>query len=254
MDMFMPASFPSDDFRSFGLATINVFPATLSIEDQTDPLQRRANFNWSWQAVRFRYRSAAEASDQFRDLVRKAGDPWESDLMDEESSYNLERCVYTFFVSAISVFDSFAYSLYFLGHALRPEVFQKVAAPKQIDLKKTSDSFSSAFPTEAITAGLAALTTDERFCHLAELRNIVAHRLNGRLTVKASSMIELDGTHTMSSEERWHLQGASDSPTFDAEMLQRHLHDVTALLGPLVTAAKAFAEHCSSLAPAKISP
>ena len=119
----MPSSFPMDEFRAFGLATRGLFPAILSIDDRSDPLQRRTNFDWAWQAVRYRYRGAAEASDEFRELLANPSEMWLTGSGDEEFTYKLERCIYTFFLSAFSVFDSFAYCLYFLGHSLQPTAF-----------------------------------------------------------------------------------------------------------------------------------
>ena len=62
-------TFPMDEFRAFGLATSPFFPRTLSDEDMNDPLHRRTHFDRSWQAVRYRYRSAAESSDEFKALL-----------------------------------------------------------------------------------------------------------------------------------------------------------------------------------------
>jgi hypothetical protein len=103
MDISMPASFPMDEFRAFGLATRPFFPAVLSNDDQSDLLHRRTNFDWSWQAVRYRYRNAAEASEEFRTLLASPSETWLAGLGDEEFTYALERCIYTFFLSAFSV-------------------------------------------------------------------------------------------------------------------------------------------------------
>src|SRR5262249_24026371 len=68
-DISMPASFPSAEFHALGLAARPFFPRTLSNEDMQDPLQRRMHFDWAWQAVRYRYRGAAEANDNFKGLL-----------------------------------------------------------------------------------------------------------------------------------------------------------------------------------------
>ena len=239
----MPASFPMDEFRAFGLATREHFPATLSNEDMNDPLHRRTNFDCAWQAVRYRYRGAAEASDELRELLANPSALWLAAFGDVDFNYKLERCIYVFFLSAFSVFDSFAYCLYFLGHSLQPAAFPSVATPHQITQKRTAQSFKTTFPNEAITLALAGLAVDERFGQLDELRNILAHRLSGRRSIRASSTLEPDGTQTNWHEERWHIPGASESPTFDQEMLQRHLDNVAAMLRPLIATAWEFAEH-----------
>jgi hypothetical protein len=51
MDFAMPASFPMNEFRAYGLATMPFFPRAISDEDLNDPLHRRTNFDWAWQAI-----------------------------------------------------------------------------------------------------------------------------------------------------------------------------------------------------------
>jgi hypothetical protein len=56
---------------------------------------------------------------------------WRAGWGDEELTYKLGRCIYSFFMSALSVFDNFAFCLYFLGHAIKPVEFPEVANPPQ---------------------------------------------------------------------------------------------------------------------------
>jgi len=56
-------------------------------------------------------------------LADPSGEAWRDGFTDEEVRYRLERCIYLFFMSALSVFDSFAFGLYFLGHAVQPGDF-----------------------------------------------------------------------------------------------------------------------------------
>jgi len=65
MDIVMPPAFPEKEFRAFGLAASKFFPALLSDEALFDPLEKKRQFDWSWQAVRYRYRSCAECQDEF---------------------------------------------------------------------------------------------------------------------------------------------------------------------------------------------
>jgi hypothetical protein len=102
---------------------------------------------------------------------------------------------------------------------------------------------SSAFPEAAITGILVGLPSDPRFNAVDGLRNILAHRLSVRRSVRSSSTLNADGTLTTNwHEEKWHIPGAADSPTFDEQMLQRHLYDLTPVLKTLTTAAREFAE------------
>jgi hypothetical protein len=132
MDIVMPSTFPESDFRAFGITANHFFPGLLSDEALSDPQEKRRHFDWSWQAVRYRYRCCAECSDEFKTLLDKPSEAWQSGLGDEELTYRLERCIYVFFMSALSVFDSFVFCLYFLGNAIRPPAFPDVANPRKI--------------------------------------------------------------------------------------------------------------------------
>lgn len=248
----MPPSFPMDGYRAFGLATRSLFPKTLSDEDLNDPLHRRTHFDWAWQAVRYRYRSAAECSEEFQALLANPSEMWQAGWGDEELTYKLERSIYTFFMNGLSVFDSFAYALYFLGHAVQPAAFFDVAKLRNITRKATCKAFGAAFPQEPITKLLARLSSDAKFGAIDELRNILGHRLSGRHSVRSSGTMNRDGTFTTDfHEETWHIPGAAVSLTFGPEMLQRVLDDVADLVKALTAAALQFAE---SRTPVTVAP
>ena len=240
----MPPSFPMDEYRAFGLATSSFFPKALSDEDLNDHLHRRTHFDWSFQAVGFRYRICHECSDEFKALLAKPSEMWAAGWGDVEFSYRLERCIYTFFMGGLSVFDSFTYALYFLGHSIQPAVFADVAKVRNITRKATANAFGTTFPQEPITKLLAGLSRDARFGVIDEVRNILGHRLSGRRSVRSSHTMNADGTLTTDlHEETWHIPGAAVSLTFDPEMLQRVLDDVAGLIKTLTAAALQFAEN-----------
>src|ERR1017187_8581861 len=160
MDITMPPSFPMDEFRKFGIATVPFFPKILSNEDLADPLKRRAHCSAAWQAVRYRYRLCSECSDEFKTLLANPSAMWTAGWGDEELSYKLERCIYTFFMGGLSVFDSFAYCLYFLGQAIDPTAFPDVAKPRNINRNATARAFKTAFPKATITDVLLGLSGD----------------------------------------------------------------------------------------------
>jgi hypothetical protein len=240
-DIVMPASFPETDFRAFGIAATAFFPGVISDEALFDPEEKRRHFDWSWQAVRYRYRSCAECNDEFQLLLANPSEMWKAGWGDEELTYKLERCIYQFFTAALSVFDSFAFCLYFYGNALEPGTFPEVANPRAITRNTTAKAFTAAFPKAPITALLAGLSKDSRFSTIDTVRNLVGHRISGRRSVRASSTLETDGTQTHWREETWHLPGAAGTLMFDEELLRRHLDDVTALLASLSAAAREFA-------------
>ena len=243
MDMTMPASFPETEFRAFGIAASNFFPALLSDEALYDPQEKRRYFDWSWQAVRYRYRTCAECSDDFKALLDNPSEMWQAGWGDEEMSYKLERCIYIFFMGAVSVFDSFALSLYFLGNAIQASSFPDAANPRKITRSSTVKAMSAAFPADAIIGKLKGLADDTRFGTIEQIRNLLGHRISGRRSVRSSGTLNKDGSHTTDfHEETWHIPGATGKMVFDRDLLQRHLDDVTDLLSSLAGAARSFAE------------
>src|ERR1700719_2994635 len=251
MDFAMPASFSETECRAFLLAASNLFLPLMSEANLFDPQEKRRHFEWSWQAVRYRYRSCAECQDEFKVLLDNASEMWRAGGGDEELTYKLERCIYMFFMSGLSVFDSFAFCLYFFGHAIQPGAFQDVANPRKITRKGTTKAFRAAFPQAKITGLIAALPDDARFSIIDTVRNLVGHRISGRRSIRGSSTTHADGTHTHWREETWDVPGAAGKLMFDEELLQRHLDDITALLTSLASAAREFA---GSHQPAKANP
>lgn len=237
MDISMPPSFPTDEFRAFGITAASFLPKLLSDEDLSDPLARRAHFDRAWQAVRYRYRSVAECSDEFKALLANPSEPWAAGWGDEEMMYKLERCIYVFFTSGLSVFESFGYCLYFLGGALQPIGFPYIATPREIKLKVTSRAFAAAFPNTAITAQLAALLKKPEFMRIQEYRNLLAHRLSGRRSVRGWR-----NGNTYTHEETWHVPGSTDALQFSDDMLHGYRDEITDMLTVLTTSAHEFAE------------
>ncbi|MGH9354489.1 MAG: hypothetical protein ACRD2G_20350 [Terriglobia bacterium] len=233
----MPASFPLDEWRAFLRAARAFFPSVTSDEALFDPQKKLQHFDWSWQAVRYRYRTCAECNDEFKALLNNASEMWRSGWGDdEELIYKLERCIYQFFMSALSVFESFGFCLYFLGGALRPGDFPFIATPKKITLDATHKALAAAFPDAAITAALAALVQKPEFTAIKEIRDLLGHRLSGRRGVRVWS----DGTNH-SREETWDVPGSSEKLKFDENMLQREIDEMTNMLATLTPAAREFA-------------
>jgi hypothetical protein len=202
--------------------------------------------------VRYRYRSCAECNEEFKALLDNPSQMWQSGWGDEELTYKLERYIYIFFMSALSIFDSFTVSLYFLGNAIQAAAFPDVANPRKITRASTHQAMSSAFPNDAITGLLGSLPNDVRFTAVDHIRNLLGHRISGRRSVRSSGTLHEDGTYTTDfHEETWHIPGATTTLTFDKDLLQHHLADITDLLSSLTVAARAFAE---SHQPVKAKP
>lgn len=136
-----------------------------------------------------------ECNEEFKALLNdESSSWWKGGGSDEELTYKLERCIYLFFSSGLSVFDSLAFCLY--GNALRPSAFPDVANPRSITRNATAKAFNSAFRQAAITGVLSGLSKDTRFRTIDAVRNIVGHRVSGRRSIRASGAIDVDVTHT----------------------------------------------------------
>jgi hypothetical protein len=244
MDISMPLTFPEGDFRAFGIAASAFFPSVASDEALFDPQEKRRQFDWSWQAVRYRYRGCFECNGAFKALLDdEASAWWKGGGSDEEVTYKLERCIYQFFTSGLSVFDSLAFCLYFYGGALKPDAFPDVSNPRSITWKRTAKAFRRAFPQAAITGLLASTPQDASFHVIDEVRNLLAHRISGRRSIRSSGTLQPDRMHTTDwHEETWHIPGAAGKLMFDQELLERQLNDITRLLTSLSSAAREFAE------------
>ncbi len=238
----MPSTFPQDKFQEFGKYATERLPKLLSDEYLADRHQRRQHFDRAWMAVCYRYRACSECNEEFKALLLNASDLWSEWNDDEEQNYKLERCLYEFFVSGLSVFESFAFCLYFLGSAIRLVDFCLVCNPKRITLEGTIKAFRSAFPSAAITTRLATLPDDPGFKAIHAVRNILAHRLTGRRNVRDEIVVD-GGASTHTRAAVWHVQGSDEEPEFDEQMVQHCLDEITTLLSLLIEAADEFAQN-----------
>lgn len=248
MDFAGPPSFPMDEFRAFGIAASSFFATIISDENLFDPQEKRRNFDWAWQAVRYRYRTCVERADEFRGLLFAPSGiawphsaAWLAGVGDEELTYKLEQAIYVFFMGGLSVFESFGFCLYFLGNALQPGDFQHVAAPRKIKLAVTIEAFKAAFPSAAITTCLADVVQKPEFIRIDKIRNVLAHRLSGRRSVRSWS----DGT-THRLEETWHIPDLPGALQFSPDMLHHLMDEITGMLTTLIAAAREFAERQKS--------
>jgi hypothetical protein len=218
MDISMPPDFPLIDFRAFGIAAQSFFPKLLSDEDLNDPQEKLRHFQWAWQAVRYRYRLCYDSSEEFSALLINPNETWSRGGIDEELSYKLERCSYVFFISGVSIFDSLSFCLYFFGNALQSINFPYVDKRKKITLSATTNAFAASFPSANITERLRELSEQPEFTALEQWRNILAHRLAGRRSVRSSRTVLRNGTDESTWDERWYMPGPDQKLTFSEEM------------------------------------
>jgi hypothetical protein len=236
------STFPESDFRAFAVAASAFFPTLLSDENLADESERRRHFDWSWQAVRYRYRLCTECCGEFKALFAKPSESWSVGWIDEELDYKIERCIYVFFMSALSVLESFVFCLYFIGNAICPNDFLNFDKPRQINLVTTRKAFAVAFPHAAITQKLLELSKTPEYREIEALRNILAHRISGRRNVQFLSAMHSNDTYTQIREEFWHIPGLRKSLSLDDSLLQRHLANIGRLLTAFASASRQFAE------------
>jgi len=242
MKFDMPHAFPQAAFQEFGKVADTLFPATGSDEDLDDPLQRRLHFQGAWLAACYRYRACADQNAVFNAVFDQAlsSDLWREWSVGEDHNYELEQCLYGFFMNALSVLESFGFCLYFVGAAIDVQNFPKIHTPRGITLKTTHAAFEAAFPNSLVTANLAAMTKDPAFTRIDTIRNLLAHRLTGRRNIRSFGTTHSDGTHTERREELWYIPGLNEEVCCDKQLVQRHLNDVTRLLTALTSASLEF--------------
>ncbi len=242
MNFDLPAGFPRNEFQEFGKLAASLFPSALSDEDLDDSLQRRLHFQGSWLAVCYRYRACVEQNAAFKTAFDKAmsSDLWCEWSVDEDHNYELEQCLYSFFMNALSVLESFGFGLYFIGATIDAQNFLKISKPKTITLETTHTAFKAAFPNSSVTAYLTTMAQDPGFTRIHTIRNLLAHRLTGRRNIRSVGSIHPGGTYTERREDLWYIPGLNEEVYFDKQLMQRHLDDVTRLLTALTSASLEF--------------
>lgn len=242
MNFAMSPTFPQSTFQEFGSLAGTFFPPVLSDENFNNPCQKRVHFQRAWLAVRYRHRACSDQNETFKILFTNAMDNelWREWSEGEEHNYELEQSVYTFFMNALSVFESLGFCLYFVGATIAPKNFPNVRNTKLISLKATRTAFNAAFPHATMTAHLMELSKDPDFIRIDVIRNILAHRLSGRRNVRSYGATHPDGTYTGTRKELWNIPGLNEELIFNEELLQRHFDDLNRLLTALILASLEF--------------
>lgn len=243
MNFIMPLTFPEDAFKEFGKLAGLFFSPILSDQNFEDSHEKLGHFRGAWLAVHYRYRACWELNEAFKTLFLNAmaNDLWREWSEGEEHNYQLEQCIYHFFMNALSVFESLAFCLYFVGGIINKIYFNLIKNPRNITLKTTISAFEAAFPQLSLTDHLRNLSKDTGFGKIDEIRNILAHRLIGRRNVHLSNGIsDSSGKYTQTREEIWHIPGLTGKLVFDEELIQRHFDEVNRILTTLISASLAF--------------
>lgn len=142
----------------------------------------------AFQAVAYRHRRARETALELAALV---------DLSREDRSadwhFTTQTRLFEFFVALHSAFESSFYGLYFAGSRLAGQSFPLAADPvtyKRINAGSTVKAFETAWPNGLLAAAMSVLIADDVYKDLAEVRNVLAHRIapgfEHRLTLGAA--------------------------------------------------------------------
>jgi hypothetical protein len=199
-----------------------------------------SHFERAWEAVRYRYRTCVEQNDEFKSLLQEGSDKWRDSAYDDahgEQDYRLDRCLYGFFTNSVSIFDSFAFCLYFAGAVRRQSGFRLVAEPEKITVTNTKQAFRNAFPEASISRHLATLAASQAFAELKRNRNLLAHRVAGTRHWEVMAL----GTSSR-TKHVWRLAGSDRDAQFDRQFIERNLYAVTGFLRSLIPASVEFAK------------
>jgi len=239
VNLSMPKSFPQKEFQEFAKFAGKLFPKIFSDENLSDPLQKHMHFQRAWLAVCYRYRACSEYNASFKTILAGTNDLWREWGADEELNYKIEQCLYYFFVSGLSVFESLGFCLYFVGGMMDPNKFP-MSDPRKITLKSTVSAFEATSPGSPISRNLRSLLKNSTFKQIEDIRNILAHRITGRRNVRSYGNTDSDGVYTQIREEIWHIPGSDKEFIFDEDLIQRYLDEITGLLKLLISAAMKF--------------
>jgi hypothetical protein len=238
----MPIEFPEDTYLKYRQFAAGLLPKPLSDEDLRDPHERRRQFDQAWLAARYRYRACADSSIEYKLLFDSPPETWSAGRPDEEYEYKLERCLCLFFTSALSVLESLAFGLYFIGNAVSPAHFKYVSEPRKITLNQVRDAFGKAFPKASLSAALRQLTDDNEYDRLSNIRNVLAHKLVGARNIRSAGIAHPDGRYEEEKWEVWHLAGSDLERKLDNGLTQRRLDGLNGLLSELIPACLEFVE------------
>jgi hypothetical protein len=152
--------------------------------------------------------------------------------------YREERDLFGFFVSGLSVLDSFSFLMYFAGAQLRPTVF-RTERPGQlgsITIASTAEAYGKAFPNDPFTSSLIGLKDDPKLKEWRNVRNVLAHRAAPGRVIYASTM----GSPPPPSAE-WKIE-PSGKLRFDQSLTTVRLEWLVKTLAHLIDRAAQFAD------------
>jgi hypothetical protein len=125
----------------------------------------------AWQAVGYRFFTCVEHDIAFTASIERAG----SRPAERMEHYIQERELYGFFVTGLTIIESFYYGCYIIA-AIIDSIGFPVDRPEKIKVDETADRYLDNFPEESITHQLDNLRKDVAYKDWKNTRNILAHR------------------------------------------------------------------------------
>lgn len=178
----------------------------------------------------------ADAGEQFSHSLSKHGDappPQERRVQETQ--------LFQFFSNGFSVFESYFYGLFAIGHFIDGPSFAIETARDQqaIGPARTRDAFSRSGLSAALVGSFDALFADAEYAELKVVRNILSHRAApGRV------MFAGLGSDVLQAAE-WKI----NSIKLDATMTENRRKGMSRLLGGLLLDADRFVKAHSGVTP-----
>ena len=141
---------------------------------QTSPPEIWGQYRDAWKGLAYHYRSCADHDEAYTASVSQHGDG-----PPHPERYMQEHHLFGFFYTGLAALESFHYGFLAMGALIRPHEFPLITPEnmRAVDPKKTCTTFSTIFPSEALTRTLRALKDDPQWGIWNEIRNVLSHRV-----------------------------------------------------------------------------
>lgn len=159
-----------DDFPTPWYDKVNYLFEASGPADRTTREQIRGG----WNDVGFRFLAAARWDDEWRESLADHGT-----APPPEHRFRQETALFGFFVSSLSVLESFCYAAFASAALVRPDAFAEIRDPGQqrrITPTLTRDRLATQFPDAPLIARIAELLTSSDYQRIADIRNALVHR------------------------------------------------------------------------------
>lgn len=149
-------------------------------------------FAGAWKSVAYKYITLAECDDIYSNSINQFG--WGPE---PKERFIQEKALFSFFINAHSLIESFCYALYILGSIKCPQNFLfDEKEMKNITPKKTCKKYNNSYESESITKIMMEIISSDEFFELTTMRNTIIHRtfFPGRHFFSSEDNVYWDGT------------------------------------------------------------